>query len=602
MGTVMKRRGGGGSPQSRKLPWKLAVIVLLSFFTIVFYGNRKVGYHVDEIYSYGLANSEYLPFMHFGEIEYGVKDWMLEYGAGESLGDLVRNLVKDFQILKDCDFQFRDSIIYQDYVTAQANSSDTRTTTWVSGQAYQDYIAVSESNTFNYASVYYNQRGDVHPPLYYIILHTICSLFQGIFSKWFALSINIAALLLTIIVLYKMVKDYFGGETAALAAAGGYGLSCGFMNTAVWLRMYALLTLMVVIACYVHLKIAHENFQCRGKNRRYLILVVLGGFLTHYYFVLYAIGTAMVFTIWMLVRKQWRETIRYLLTLAGSAAAGLCIWPYAIRHVFKGYQGTQALGVIREGEFYYIKVKLMFQQIMAQVYGGKWWILVLCLCGAVGIVIWKMVRTRSSLLFSGDKMLLGKGMLITVPIVLYVVVVAQIIPMLVERYVMCTFPFWILYVVAFIAFVLRELRVDGRITIKWENRVLLLTGVLLFILNNGYMREPGGLYHGEQALVKVPENTDCVFVLSDGDWNQSAIDSTILAQCRKVGVVYLSELGILAEDYEYQRGDYVMIAIQKDMEVEDVYAEVIDAFGLEGLHQVDEQEGATAMRFLLTGD
>ncbi len=596
MWMVMKRRGSEGIPKIGKFSWKLAVILLLSLITMVFYGSRKVGYHVDEIYSYGLANSEYLPFMHFGEIEYGVKDWMLEYGAGESLGDLFRNLVKDFQILKECDFQFRESVIYEDYVIAQANSSDTRTTTWVSGQAYQDYIAVSESNTFNYASVYYNQRGDVHPPLYYIILHTICSVFQGIFSKWFALSINIVVLLLTTMMLYKMVKEYLGGETAALAAAGGYGLSCGFMNTAVWLRMYALLTLMVVIVCYVHLKIAGEDFRCKGKNRRYLILAVLCGFLTHYYFVLYAIGIAMVFTIWMLVRKKWRETISYLLTLAGSAAAGLCIWPYAIRHVFKGYQGTQALDVIREGEFYYIKIKLMFQQIMAQVYGGQWWILVLCLCAAAGIVIWKKVRKK------GSSLPFGKGMLVTVPIVFYVVVVAQIVPMLVERYVMCTFPFWILFVVVSIAFVLRELRESGSITEKWANRVLLLSGVLLFALNNCYLREPAGLYHGEQELVKVPENTDCVYVLSDGDWNQSAIDSTILAQCRNVGLVYVSEISILAEDYEYQKGDYVMVAIQKDMEVEEVYTEVIDMLGLTGLHQVDVQEGATAIRFLLTGD
>ena len=91
-------------------------------------------------------------------------------------------------------------------------------------------------------------------------------------------------------------------------------------------------------------------------------------------------------------------------------------------------------------------------------------------------------------------------------------------------------------------------------------------------------------------------------MLSDGDWNQSAIDSPILAQCRNVGLVYVSEVGILAEDYEYQNGDYIMVAIQKDMEVEEVYTKVIDTLGLTGLHQVDEQEGATAIRFLLTGD
>ncbi|MCI8528267.1 MAG: glycosyltransferase family 39 protein [Lachnospiraceae bacterium] len=580
-----------------KFSWKLSVLLLLSLITMIVYGSRKVGYHVDEIYSYGLANSEYLPFMHFGEIDYGVKDWMKEYGAGESLGDLFRNLIKDFQILKECDFQLKESVIYQDYVIAQANSADTRTTTWVSGQEYRDYLAVSENNRFNYASVYYNQRGDVHPPLYYMILHTICSVFQGSFSKWFAMSVNIAALLLTLILLYKMVKEYLGGETEALVAAGAYGLSIGFMNTAVWLRMYALLTLFVVALCYVHLKIAQEDFQLRGKNRRYLFLAVVGGYMTHYYFVLYAIGVAAVFTIWILTEKKYKAAAGYVLTLAGAAVIGLCIWPYAIRHVFQGYQGTQALDVIREREFYFIKVRLLFDQIAAQVLDGTWWILLACLFAAAGIVIWKYSRKTGK----GRKLPLGKGALLAVPIVLYIVVVAQIVPMLIERYVMCTFPFWILYVVLLVSFVLRELTDSRAAMLKWRKISLVLTGILLFAVNNCYRLEPSGLYHGEQELVKLPENTDCIYVLADGDWNQSAIDSTILAQCRNVGVTYLSEVGRLAEAYKYQDGDYVLVAIQKDMEVEEVLAEVSEIMGLQDLEEIEVQEGATSVRFLLSG-
>ena len=66
----------------------LVLIIAVSLVTMIVYGDQKEGYHLDEIYSYGLANSEYLPFMHFGESGYGVKDWMLEYGAGESFGIL----------------------------------------------------------------------------------------------------------------------------------------------------------------------------------------------------------------------------------------------------------------------------------------------------------------------------------------------------------------------------------------------------------------------------------------------------------------------------------------------------------------------------------
>lgn len=191
----------------------LIFIVLCSLFSMLYFGYNKSGYHVDEIYSYGLANSEYLPFMHFGEHDYDVKDWMIEYGAGESFRQLFHNLVNDFKIIKEYDFIFYDSPIYQDYLIAQANSVDTKTTTWVSGEDYLYYVAVSPENTFNYASVYYNQRGDVHPPLFYILLHTVCSVFQGSFSKWFGLGINILFMLLTMRMLYMLCKEFCGGRS-----------------------------------------------------------------------------------------------------------------------------------------------------------------------------------------------------------------------------------------------------------------------------------------------------------------------------------------------------------------------------------------------------
>ena len=89
----------------------LLFIIMFSIVTMLYFGHKKQGYHVDELYSYGLANSEYLPFMHFGISGYDVKDWMNEYGAGESFRDLIKNLIKDFKILRECNFDFYNSEI-----------------------------------------------------------------------------------------------------------------------------------------------------------------------------------------------------------------------------------------------------------------------------------------------------------------------------------------------------------------------------------------------------------------------------------------------------------------------------------------------------------
>ncbi|MBP5453423.1 MAG: hypothetical protein J6Y09_02260, partial [Lachnospiraceae bacterium] len=52
---------------------------------LIFFGTKKQGFHVDEMYMYGTANSEYLSVPNLSNDGYRVKDWMLEYGPGESL-------------------------------------------------------------------------------------------------------------------------------------------------------------------------------------------------------------------------------------------------------------------------------------------------------------------------------------------------------------------------------------------------------------------------------------------------------------------------------------------------------------------------------------
>ena len=94
-GTIMK------IDKALKKKGVFLALLAISLFTMLYFGSQKEGYHVDEVYSYGLANSEYLPFMHFGAHDYNVRDWMMEYGPGESLSDLFRNTGKDYRILKE---------------------------------------------------------------------------------------------------------------------------------------------------------------------------------------------------------------------------------------------------------------------------------------------------------------------------------------------------------------------------------------------------------------------------------------------------------------------------------------------------------------------
>lgn len=578
----------------------LLVILGMALAGMVYYGSRKEGYHVDEMYSYGLANSEYLPFMHFGESGYSVKDWMLQYGAGESLPQFFHNLAADYRILRDNDYHFRESAIYRDYLLAQENSADTRTTTWMSGQAYQDYLAVSESNTFNYASVYYNQRGDVHPPLFYLLLHTVCSVFQGSFSKWYALGINFVFLLGALTLLYRTAERHFGGKPVALAAAAVYGLTAGILTTAMYLRMYGILTFMTLLFFYLHLEAADRDFHIAGRLRAKLVAAAVLGFLTHYYFVVYAIGTAVVFCVWMCVGRRWRELFRYLLSMGFAAILGLAVWPFALRHVFSGYRGTEALGILRRREFYLIKVRLILQQIGQQILGGGW---ILILLAAAVLLALAFVRRR-------EKGFAGKAMLLLVPGAAYIILVSQIVPLFVERYFMCMFPLCcllVVYGVWSLCGAILELGFLKNTKISGKHRqikvaVLVAAAVLLAAAGNGITHLPGYLYIGGQETATVPEEADCVYVLPDGSWNVSAVDSCILARCRRVGVVYESELECLAEDCDYREGQWVIVAVSDELDGEAVLQRVRETLGLEGAVERYREKGSTTTRIYLQAE
>lgn len=549
---------------------------------------------MDEIYSYGLSNSEYLPFMHFGDHDYDVKDWMNEYGAGESFADLFSNLWNDFLILKDNNFDFYNSEIYKAYHVAQANSADTYTTTWVSGQDYQDYLAASESNTFNYASVYYNQRGDVHPPFFYILLHTICSVFQGVFSKWFGLGLNMVILLLALVAIYHMCEKHFGGRKIALAAVCMYAFSVGFMSTAMFIRMYALLTLMTILCTHVHLNILKADFRFNKKLSTALFFTVLGGYYTQYYFVLYAIGIAVVIVILMVLKRKWKDIFSYVLTLGGAAVTGIAIWPFAIKHVFGGYRGQASLDILQTGSFYWYKAEYMLNHIVDNIFGGMKWLPIMI--GVLGLGMGLVLRRK--------EFQYAKAAILVIPIVFYTLIVGQISPFLTDRYVMCTYPFWCIMSIVAIGYAGKSLLhvFEGRFSKKQKmsvNIAMLIFFGLLILSNNFAIKEPGYLNRGGQETYTVPDNTDCVFIIPDGSYNESSEEITILAQCRRVGIVYEGNLDVLLQDYQYKSGEYLLVEIINSLDENEVIEKVKRTFQLEQLKEQNREYASCCVRILL---
>ena len=259
----------------RKHAALLAALMIISAVCFLFAG-RKEGMFIDEIYSYGLANSYYAPF------------------------------VTD---LKDGDL--RDKVMTR--------------------QELVDYLAVGEDDGFAFGSVYYNQVRDVHPPLYYWLLNIASSVTPGVFSMWTGLVLGYIIFMLTLILLYALVLTLFDSRAAGVSAVLLYGLSTIGLSTMLMIRMYMLLAfLTVLLACGVArlLRDGHPSGYIMSAAAIFL------GLLTQYYFVFYAFFLCGLFVIYALCKKEFKKAGIFAASAFGAVGLFILAFPACFDHLF----------------------------------------------------------------------------------------------------------------------------------------------------------------------------------------------------------------------------------------------------------------------------
>lgn len=253
------------------------IICLAIVGVSMFWCSQKSGMFLDEIYSYGLSNGYYTPFIR-------------EVPGNNDLSEYVMD---------------RDEML--------------------------SYLSVDETDRFEYGSVYYNQSRDVHPPLYYWLLHTVCSFFPNTFTKWTGLGLNLAVFAATLYCLYRLTEKLFDDQEIAIFAVILYGLSAWGLATMLMIRMYMLMSLLTVL-------LAHIIFRLTQEDKWYLYAalfsVIFLGLLTQYYFVIYTFFACLAFLLFTIWKKQWKK----ILLLSSFALAGVLVmvvvFPAALEHIF----------------------------------------------------------------------------------------------------------------------------------------------------------------------------------------------------------------------------------------------------------------------------
>lgn len=495
---------------------------------------------MDEMFSYGLANSNYQPFVEKGEDAnaYGIDEFMSEYGAGNNAIELLGNLAKDLKILSSKSFRFKETPIYEAYRIAQTNNNAVQKTSWLSGDYFKRYLTVTKGEGFNYASVYYNQRADVHPPLYYMLLHTICSFTPEKFSKWQAFVVNLVAFWIALILLFHIAEKNFGGADTALLVSCIFGVSSVGLSGLTFFRMYMWLTVWTLAYVDLHLFFKRCNWKLTKGRKAGLVALTVLGYLTHYYFVLFAGFTMLTVIGLMIMDGKQKQIVEYVRQFIWSAMIGLAVWPFSVKHVFRDYRGQEAWEAFGNAKGIWNGIKWAISCVRDKVFVKSavfLWIFVAL--AVVGFVLSFVVERDAEVHADRKKMFLS-----FLPAGLYIVTVGAIAPLRSPRYFMNVLPLFMLMVVVVMKYLLRILTSCR----KWIRRIVVaILGTAYGIWISCFVIPVETLEYSEQESFVVKEDTACVYVVPDGYYAIYTSDAVWLSKCSRVALIGESEVSFL---------------------------------------------------------
>ena len=238
---------------------------------------------------------------------------------------------------------------YSSNVTAGLVPTDRE---WKTGESIRDEFRVLPGQRFRFSDVVRMQTYDVHPPVYYLLLHAVCSLTPGLFTKWSGLAINLLFFVGSWCLIALLAAKISGKNRAAvLGSCLLYGFCPAIISGVMLVRMYMLLGFWILLATWLHVK----ALETRARGRRFyvpLMVTVYLGFLTHYYFAVYLFFLAAAMECYLLFEREeqkgwgqkWRDCVVYGAAVIGALLLAVLSYPACLGHIFRGYRGTEAMG------------------------------------------------------------------------------------------------------------------------------------------------------------------------------------------------------------------------------------------------------------------
>lgn len=359
----------------------LAIIILIQLIARVYVGIRKEYFHIDEAYSYSLMNYDKI------------------------------------QITENEDFY----------------------NNWHTKDYYIDYLSVNEDEVWDLKPVYEQQKNDVHPPLYYLLLRFAATFTINEFTKWTGIILNIVTFIVSSIFIYLIGERLFKNKKMALFTCLIAGLTLGALDTTAYIRMYELANLFILILTYLHMRIYNKK-ELEIKDLCEIGITALLGSLTHYYIIIYMVVLFAILVVKYIKGKQYKDLVKYITTFAIAGILSLAIFPHSLTHMFGGYRGQGATSNLMNTDTFFQDIGQYLNVLNKAVVNN------LAILFIIIYIIFAEIR-KKNIKNTAENIENDQIKLILIPTVIYFILVAKMSPYKELRYIMPIVSVSVIYII-----------------------------------------------------------------------------------------------------------------------------------------------------------
>lgn len=370
-----------------------------------------------------------------------------------------------------------------------------------------DRITVQPGHRFDFRNVWEKQAADNHPPFYYVLINVVSSLIPGRYTKWIGGSINILLGLLALFFFGKLARRLIDDDLFVLISSGAFALSAGVLTAVTYYRMYLMAMLFVIMASIVFLDgLNKRNFSFYLK----LFLVSIAGTLTHYYFFIYLFVISLAYGIFLIIKKEWKHILFFIVTMAAAGSAVYLIFPGIIRQtVGGGYRGGEVISNFGLSDLP-DRIKQGYAIVDGQLFGGLFTVVIIA---SLVLLILSLIFHRKESVGINEVykwiMLWGSG-------ILYFIIISKVTVYMVDRYFFPTYGILILMYTAtlFLALNCTMGAVKGKVSLKIP-MIIVLIAVLGLTTFKNFRTSFYYLYRSEQTFLdeaKQHNDSDCLYI------------------------------------------------------------------------------------------